>query len=95
MDSRNSRARAIQDSIRRVLLKDWDPIGIQDEPNAQDEYDSYVGGVYRLLVQGASPAEVADHLATVEREAMGLKTEADALLRVATRHTELDVSLAS
>lgn len=30
----------------------WDPIGVKDEPNAQDEYDSYLGGVYELLVSG-------------------------------------------
>ena len=30
----------------------WDPIGVKDEPNAQDEYDGYLGGVYELLVSG-------------------------------------------
>jgi hypothetical protein len=42
------RAKAIQESIREILLRDWDPIGVNDVPEAQDEYDSYVGGVYRL-----------------------------------------------
>ena len=29
--------------LRRLLLVEWDPIGIADVPKAQDEYDSYVG----------------------------------------------------
>jgi hypothetical protein len=29
---------------------------------AQDEYHSYVGGVYRLLAAGATPDELAAHL---------------------------------
>jgi len=39
----------IQDEIRQVLVSVWDPIGIKDEPRAQGEYDSYVGGVFNLL----------------------------------------------
>jgi hypothetical protein len=46
MDDPRRNARKIQESIRLVLLRDWDPIGVQDVPEAQDEYDSYVGGVY-------------------------------------------------
>lgn len=61
MHSSKDRAREIQESIRLVLLHDWDPIGVQNEPAAQDEYDSYVGGVYRLLASGATEQQVADH----------------------------------
>jgi hypothetical protein len=55
-------SRRIRSEIRRVLLQYWDPIGIRDEPNAQDEYDSYLGGVYELLLSGASDEEIANHL---------------------------------
>jgi len=48
--------------IRRVLLNVWDPIGIRDEENAKDEYDSYIGDVFRLLVSGASDEAMQDHL---------------------------------
>ena len=36
-------SRRIRAKIRHVLLEVWDPIGIKDEPNAQDEYDAYMG----------------------------------------------------
>jgi len=38
--SREQRAAEIQDSIRQVLFRDWDPIGVSDNPKLADEYDS-------------------------------------------------------
>jgi len=40
----------------------WDPIGVKDEPNAQNEYDGYLGNVYELLVAGASDERIAEYL---------------------------------
>jgi hypothetical protein len=94
MDQRDKRAREIQDAIREVLMREWDPIHVQDIPEARDEYEAYVGGVYRLLASGASEVSIATHLASVERESMGLYTSADALLPVARRLKQIDVRLA-
>ncbi len=66
MDERERRARGIQEAIRRVLLHDWDPIGVAEFPQPQDEYDSYIRGVYRLLASGASASEIAEHLYEIE-----------------------------
>jgi hypothetical protein len=52
----------IRDDIRQVLVKIWDPIGIKDEPHAQDEYDGYIGGVYDLLLNHQSDREIEDYL---------------------------------
>jgi|SoiMethySBSTD1v2_1073268.scaffolds.fasta_scaffold488199_1 hypothetical protein len=40
-------ARDIQDRISRILFEDWNSIGFKDDLPS-DEYDSYIGGVYRL-----------------------------------------------
>jgi hypothetical protein len=93
MDWRERRAREIQGSIRRVLLEDWDPIGIKDEPLAQDEYDMYVGAIYRLIASRASPMEIANHLARLEGDQLDLAIRADALLQVAEKLHSLDVRL--
>ena len=93
MTTREERAHEIQSQIREILLRDWDPIGVRDEARAQDEYDSYIGGVYRLLASGASPHTVAEHLAHVEAEQMGLGLAADKLMGVATKLCALDVKL--
>jgi hypothetical protein len=64
--------REIESAIRRILMAKWDPIGVSDEPNAADEYDSYIWGIYKLLERGADDKEIADHLLKIETERMGL-----------------------
>jgi hypothetical protein len=64
--------RRIRADIRRVLLDEWDPIGIRDQINAQDEYDAYIGQVYKLLVSGATDRQITDWLLFIVRERMGL-----------------------
>jgi hypothetical protein len=65
-------SRRIRVAIRHILMNVWDPIGVKDEPNAQHEYDGYLGGVYELLVSGASDESIADHLWRIATERMGL-----------------------
>ena len=93
MNARDKRAREIQEAIRQVLLHDWDPLGVSSVPQAQDEYDSYVGGVHRLLASGASPRELAEHLATIETKSMGLKASPDLLMPVAEKLLSIDLRL--
>jgi hypothetical protein len=89
------RLREIEERIRNVLLHDWDPIEVANEPLAQSEYDSYVGGLYGLLTSGASEEEIADHLWRIETEGMGLsRAEPSALLPVARKLRELNIQLA-
>jgi hypothetical protein len=60
------KSREIRSHIRRVLMEEWDPIGVSDIPEAADEYDGYIGGVYELLDDGASEQEIAAHLRGIE-----------------------------
>src|SRR5437899_1449342 len=68
MEDRERRAREIQEAIRHVLLHEWDPLGVSQCPEAQDEYDSYVSGVYRLLASGASVAAIDQHVGIHRRD---------------------------
>ena len=52
-------------AIRRVLLEEWDPIGVRDEPAAQREYDGYALALYGLLARGATDDDLAQYLAEV------------------------------
>jgi hypothetical protein len=65
-------SRRVRSDIRQVLLNVWDPIGIKDEINAQDEYDAYIGEIYELLISGASDRQITDRLFFIVRERMGL-----------------------
>jgi len=91
MSTREERARQIEQQIREILLHEWDPICVADVPEAQDEYNGYVGGVY--LAGAASPAAVAAHLARIESDRMGLSSAPAARLGIATKLCALDVQL--
>jgi hypothetical protein len=64
--------RRVRSDIRQVLLNVWDPIGIKDEINAQDEYDAYIGEIYELLISGSSDRQISDRLFFIVHERMGL-----------------------
>ncbi len=64
--------RRIHGEIRHVLLEVWDPIGVKDVPQAQDEYDCCLGGIFRLLTTGGTDDEIADYLWKQASEHMGL-----------------------
>jgi hypothetical protein len=69
--------------LRRLLMRHWDPIGVAGEPNARDEYDSYLGLVAERLRRGSSADEVARLLQSIRRHEMGLRASYAADLRVA------------
>ena len=73
-------SRQIRVQIRHVLLDVWDPVGIRDEPNAQDEYDGYVGPIFDLLSGGATDEQLKDRLLYVVNETMGLSATSAAML---------------
>jgi hypothetical protein len=97
MNPRERQAREIQE-VRRLLRECWDPIGVQDIPEAADEYESYVGGVHRLLAARPTAAEVAKHLWDIEVYRMGLLSKPGGLERlepVAPRLLGIDVGRAA
>ena len=73
MSYRNQKADDIAEAIRQVLIYDWDPIDVMDDPEwPQDEYDSYIGEIYRYLSRGESAEFIARHLCYIEENRMGL-----------------------
>src|SRR5258706_9774686 len=96
MTSRDDRVLETQRSIRQVLLRNWDPVSVRGELQARDEYDAYVGGVYKLIASGATVHELADHLARVEAEYFGFQvTDPTMLIPVAEKLLKLNVRLDS
>jgi hypothetical protein len=64
--------------LRRILMDEWDPIGVRGVPEAADEYDTYVGQIGRRLREGAPAEEIAAYLTWVEEEWMGVGRSAAA-----------------
>ena len=84
-DKEQSRER--RNAIRQILMSQWDPISVNDTPEAADEYDGYIGPLLDLLNARASSSEVAEYLRTVEIERMGLTdAQGEPLLPVQQRN---------
>ncbi len=64
-------SREKRNAIRQILMSEWDPIGVNDTPEAADEYDSYIGPLLDLLNARAGSDAVAEYLQKVEIERMG------------------------
>jgi hypothetical protein len=70
MANSDKRWREIEDSIRQVLLRDWDPIGVGDAKGARDEYNGYIQPIYWMLMKSRSEDEIAKYLRTTKTKDM-------------------------
>jgi len=67
------------EAIRSVLMAEWDPIGCGVP---EDEYDSYIPAIYRLMQACASIDDLAAYLQEVETKTMCLASRPDVNRRV-------------
>lgn len=65
-------------------MQEWDPIGVVDAPEAQDEYDSYIPEIARLIAQNGRVDEIARVLVSAERD-MNMESNAERALSVAKK----------
>jgi len=72
MSDFNARAVRYHQAIREVLMHQWDPVGVAEIREAQDEYDAYVPGVYKRLISRAGEDEIFNYLWEIETGHMGL-----------------------
>ena len=79
------RARLLHQAIRRALLIEWDPIGVGQMPEAQDEYDSYVPQIYKMLITERPKHEIFEFLWWLETEHIGLSGDRQATEAFAER----------
>ncbi len=63
--------------VRNLVMKNWDPIGVDDIPEAQDEYDAYIPVICQLLLNNASRKDLFDYLWELETGHMGLTGNKD------------------
>jgi len=63
--------------IHDILIKLWDPIGIKNEPQAQNEYDSYIPAILQLVQVQATIETLASYLYGIETQWMGLRGNRD------------------
>jgi hypothetical protein len=63
------------EAVRAILLRDWDPLSVGENPNLTDEYDAYIPGLLRLIDQGCACEQLERYLLDIER---GLHLRPDA-----------------
>lgn len=67
----------LEQLIRKMLWEDWDPIGVNQFPEALDEYDNYAPAVAELVRSGASEQKMFDRLWVLETGYIGLEGDAE------------------
>jgi|SRR5689334_6115760 len=100
-DPRKRRAKEIEAAIREVLLKDWNPIGLEEADLPPDEYDRYIAPVYRVLVGSRSEEDLVRCLEECSDYIMGASPHKlmpgapgwDLLLGIARKLLAIDVKL--
>lgn len=74
----NIKDRLIRDSfyssIGYILRNQWDPLGISETNNPEDEYENYVPVVYRLALEIDCIEELVEHLSRIACETIGVET---------------------
>ena len=66
-----SKRKRLWQAIHEVLLTQWNPFCIYDIPVCEDEYDSYIPGIIRLLTSGADEYKMTNHLRGLELHSIG------------------------
>lgn len=69
--------------IAKLLYEEWNPIGVDGLP--EDEYDSYVSGIFYMAINGSDAKDIEEHLLSIETEQMGLAGDRQICLNIADR----------
>lgn len=70
MDVEHTRDATLLHAIHKILLKEWDPLGIRCIPAMRDEYDDYLPNIFKLIRQNSSETEIFDYLWWVEQRVL-------------------------
>jgi hypothetical protein len=75
----------LRERLRAILLSEWDPLCVGDNPNLADEYDRYIPALLALLQGDADEAEIAKALQRIEKEQIGMQSPSSGIERAATQ----------
>jgi len=64
----------IWNKIDEILWIYWDPIGVNDDFDARSEYQSYIGGLYKLILTNGNAEKLKNYLRKIEKEEIGIKS---------------------
>ena len=73
LDENVDRLLALYHRIDEILWEEWDPIGVNDEPAARDEYHDYLPHVFQLAMSREKEDKLIEYLDRCATERMGLE----------------------
>ncbi|RDV37650.1 hypothetical protein DV096_14195 [Bradymonadaceae bacterium TMQ3] len=65
---------SLKGRIREILVKYWDPLGVNKDPHVWDEYDPYLFRIFNRILDGSTEEDIANYLVSLEVHSMGLST---------------------
>jgi hypothetical protein len=66
----NATREEVEGTITQILFREWDPMGVHDNPAHANEYAKFAHDIYGLLIRGGSDVQVGRLLHKIEREDM-------------------------
>ena len=80
-------------AVHNAVLHDWDPIGVGNIPEAQDEYNAYVPIICELLTLRNSRSEIVNYLSLLATQQMGLTGNTQEIEAFADKLTQLAATI--
>ena len=79
----------IWNKIDEILWIYWDPIGVNDDFNARSEYQSYIGGLYKLILTNVNAEELKNYLRKIEKEEIRIKSSDKGMKKIIIKLMEI------
>ena len=76
-------------AIHKVLLKEWDPLGIRSIRSMSDEYEDYLPRLFMMICENADESEIFEYLWRIENKVMEQKGNRQHTLKIASLLKEL------
>lgn len=71
--------------IDKILWEDWDPIGVNNCPEARNEYHGYIPEIFSLILNNVPAEKISSKLYSFATERMGLSNNKNNCLVVANK----------
>ncbi|WP_228200228.1 hypothetical protein [Acinetobacter tianfuensis] len=92
MDVEQNRNARLLHAIHKILLKEWDPLGISARPAMRDEYDEYLPKIFMYIQQDASESEIFEYLWRVETVILEKRGNKAHTARIASKLKHISLS---
>lgn len=90
MESKHNRDASLLHAIHKILLKEWDPLGIRRIPSMRDEYEDYLPNIFKLIRENSSESEIFEYLWRIEQKVLEKKGKKAHTLKVAKLLKEIE-----